>query len=70
MRAQACIKCKEYVLIHPGDPVNKKMLDEFKGKHRGHTVITVELEEIKGKYKKLESTEQQESNSSSISAHT
>ena len=70
MRAQACIKCKEYVLVHPGNPVNKQLLDDFKGKHRSHTMVTVELHEIKGVYKKYNPDESQDSKTSSASAQT
>ena len=70
MRAHACIKCKEYVLVHPSNPINKQLLDDFKGKHRGHTTVTVELHEIKGVYKKYNPDESQESKTSSASAQT
>jgi hypothetical protein len=69
MRAQACIKCREYLIIHPDNPVNKELLEDFKAKHRSHTLITVQYEEIKGQYEKYDPNESQES-SSSASAQT
>jgi len=50
MRARACIKCKEYVLIHPNNPLNQNEIDIFERKHHQHTLITVDLEEIKELY--------------------
>lgn len=50
IRARACIKCKKYVPIHPGNQENRILVNQFEGEHRGHTVVTLELEEIKGEY--------------------
>ena len=50
IRARACIKCREYVIIHPDDPKNQEMIHIFEGKHRGHTLITLDLDEVKGQY--------------------
>lgn len=61
MRALACIKCKEYVNIHTGNAVNNELLNDFKGKHRSHTVITVQIEEIKGEYSKYNPNESPDS---------
>ena len=50
MRARACIKCKEYVVIHPNNPLNQNKIDLFERKHHLHTLITVDLGEIKDQY--------------------
>ncbi|MFX1393810.1 MAG: hypothetical protein ACFFAH_09575 [Promethearchaeota archaeon] len=50
MRARACIKCREYVSIHPSDVKNQELIRVFEGKHRGHTLITLDLDEVKGSY--------------------
>ncbi|MHA1642757.1 MAG: hypothetical protein ACTSUX_01040 [Promethearchaeota archaeon] len=50
MRARACIKCKEYVVIHPDNPLNQNRINLFEQKHHQHTLITVDLDEIKDSY--------------------
>ena len=50
MRARACIKCKEYMIIHAENPLNRNKIDFFERKHHKHTLITVNLEEIKDQY--------------------
>ena len=50
MRARACIKCKEYMVIHANNPLNQKKIDNFERIHHQHTLITVDLEEIKDQY--------------------
>ena len=50
MRARACIKCKEYVIIHPNNPLNQNKIDAFERKHHLHTLITINLDEIKDQY--------------------
>ncbi|MFX1312615.1 MAG: hypothetical protein ACFFHD_08395 [Promethearchaeota archaeon] len=50
VRARACIKCKEYMIIHPDNPINLFDIKKFEKKHIGHTIITVDLSEIKGSY--------------------
>lgn len=50
MRARACIKCREYVIIHTGNPVNQLDIKKFEKKHLSHTIMTVDLSEIKGIY--------------------
>ncbi|TFG23289.1 MAG: hypothetical protein EU529_07775 [Promethearchaeota archaeon] len=64
MRARACIKCREYVIIHPNNPLNQETIKLFEGKHRTHTLITLDLEEVRGQYtnfQKKESSEEEES---------
>jgi len=50
MRARACIKCKEYMIIHANNPLNQNKIESFERKHHLHTLITVNLEEIKEQY--------------------
>ena len=50
MRARACIKCKEYMIIHAANPLNQNKIDFFERNHHKHTLITVNLEEIKDQY--------------------
>jgi len=50
MRARACIKCKEYMVIHASNPLNQNKINFFERKHHLHTLITVNLEEIKDQY--------------------
>jgi len=53
MRARACIKCKEYVIIHPNNPLNQNKIEDFERRHHLHTLITVDIEEIKDQYQIL-----------------
>ncbi|MFX0059426.1 MAG: hypothetical protein ACFE85_03505 [Candidatus Hodarchaeota archaeon] len=50
MRARACIKCKEYTVIHPSNPLNQLKISAFEKRHHLHTLITVNLDEIKDEY--------------------
>ncbi len=50
MRARACIKCREYVLIHPDNPQNINRVNLFEKTHSGHALITSNFEEIKGNF--------------------
>jgi len=50
MRARACIRCKEYVVIHPSNPLNQNKINQFEKRHHLHTLITVNLDEIKDIY--------------------
>ena len=50
MRARACIKCKEYMIIHANNPVNQNKIEYFERKHHLHTLITINLDEIKDQY--------------------
>ncbi|MFX0025641.1 MAG: hypothetical protein ACFE8M_04440 [Candidatus Hermodarchaeota archaeon] len=52
MRARACIKCKEYLVINPTNPINLNNVKLFEKEHRGHTLITVDLSEVKQIYEK------------------
>ncbi len=56
MRARACLKCKEYVIIHPDNPINLITVKEFEKKHSFHTIITVDLYEVKDHFTNVESS--------------
>ena len=53
IRARACIKCREYVRIYPNNPENQNLLRVFEVNHKGHTLITLDLNEIKDQYKNI-----------------
>ena len=61
MRARACIKCKEYVVIHPDNPINTNLVKQFENKHGYHTIITVDLYEVKNDFTNMESLENDKS---------
>ncbi|MFX1377086.1 MAG: hypothetical protein ACFFA0_14870 [Promethearchaeota archaeon] len=50
VRCRACIKCKTYLVIHPDNPINQVDIKNFERKHTGHTIVTVDLNEVKGAY--------------------
>jgi len=50
MRARACIKCREYIVIHPNNPLNQTEINMFEKNHHQHTLITVNLNEIREEY--------------------
>ncbi len=54
IRARACIKCREYVLIYPNNPENQNLIKVFEANHRGHTLITSDIDEVKDQYKNFE----------------
>ena len=58
MRARACIKCRQYVEVDPVDPVNQNLIKTFEGQHRGHTLITLDIDEVKSRYEKYTGDEE------------
>jgi len=50
VRCRACIKCKTYIVIHPNNPINQVEIKTFEKKHLGHTIVTVDFNEIRGSY--------------------
>ncbi|MHA2037592.1 MAG: hypothetical protein ACW98X_14240 [Promethearchaeota archaeon] len=50
LRCRACIKCKTYHVIHPDNPVNQVEIKNFERQHTNHTIMTVDLNEVKGVY--------------------
>ena len=61
MRARACIKCKEYMVIHANNPLNQNKIGFFERKHHLHTLITVNLEEIADQYQIIKNNGSKES---------
>ncbi|MGV9172807.1 MAG: hypothetical protein ACOC44_00120 [Promethearchaeia archaeon] len=54
MRARTCLKCKEFVVLHPSNPKSKENVNKFEKKHRGHNLVTLQLDEIdREKYTKF-----------------
>lgn len=47
-------------MIHPNNPINQETIKVFEGKHRTHTLITLDLEEVKGQYTNFESPKSSE----------
>lgn len=54
MRVRACTGCRKYIIIRPEDPKNSELVKDFEDLHRGHTLVSVELEEVKGSYENIE----------------
>ena len=50
LRCRACTKCKTYFIIHADSPINQADLKKFERKHTSHTIMTVDLNEVKGVY--------------------
>jgi len=57
VRCRACIKCRTYLVIHPSNPVNQVEIKRFEKQHLGHTIVTVDLNEIKGSYSSSKNNE-------------
>ena len=53
MRVRACNSCKEYIIIIPNDPINGDFIKDFEKKHSLHTLVTIDLNEVKGFYKNV-----------------
>ncbi len=51
---RACLKCQQYVMIHPDNYLSTKQLNQFDGEHSRHTVVTMDLNEVKGIYKNVQ----------------
>ncbi|MBA7500083.1 hypothetical protein ES704_02836 [subsurface metagenome] len=54
IRVRACVRCKKYIIINPNDPTNQNQIKSFERVHTSHTLITVELNEIKKFYEKTQ----------------
>ena len=50
LRCRACIKCKTYIVIHADNPINQVEIKTFERNHTNHTIMTVDLNEVKGIY--------------------
>ena len=57
VRARACIKCKQYMRINPSDPLNQIQLKLFEKWHLGHTLITIDVDEIRDTYRPFKKPE-------------
>ncbi len=55
IRARACIKCKEYVVVMPSSRLNEIVVKRFEKTHFEHNLVTCEIEEIQNKYKEVKS---------------
>ena len=51
--ARACIKCREYLIIEPNDPKNQELIKIFEGNHKGHNLVTLDLDEVKEQYTEI-----------------
>ena len=65
IRVRACTRCREYVLIHPDNPLNQNLIKTFEGIHRGHSVVTVDIDEVKVSYRNFEEPKSEESSKES-----
>ena len=54
MRAKACLKCQEYIIIHPDNPVSQQNVKKFEKVHMGHSVVIADYFEIKDLYKRFD----------------
>jgi len=46
LRARACIKCRQYIVIYPNNALNQKHVKKFEEYHRNHTLVTLDLSEV------------------------
>lgn len=58
IRARACLRCKQYVVIHPENPINQLSIKKFEKKHLYHSLMTVGLYEIKSAYSSFKRAEE------------
>lgn len=58
------MRCREYAIIHPDNPANQEVIKLFEGKHRGHTVVTLDFNEVKGTFKNFQQEKAEESSES------
>ena len=68
MRARACIRCKEYMVIHANNPLNQNKIENFERKHHQHTLITVNLDEIKDQYQIIKNNGSKDSTNTSTNS--
>lgn len=47
LRVRACTKCEEYIVIHPNNPISQIFVNTFEEFHKGHPLITIDLNEVK-----------------------
>ena len=51
IRVRACVKCQEYIIIYPNNPINQVHIRKFEKNHTGHTLVTLDITEVKNQYK-------------------
>jgi len=49
------------MVIHPENPINQFDIKKFERRHTNHTIITVDLNEIKGSYNLFKNDEEAKS---------
>jgi len=54
---RACLKCQQYVTIHPDNYLSTQRVNQFEADHSKHTVVTMDLNEVKGVYKNIENVD-------------
>lgn len=59
VRVKACTGCRKYIIIRPESVENRQQLKEFEDTHRGHTMVSVELSEVQGKYENVGKKEEE-----------
>ena len=50
-RVRACIKCREYIIIHPNNPANQVHVKKFNLIHTAHPLVTLDINEVKKQFK-------------------
>ena len=50
-RVRACVKCREYIIILPNNPANQVHVKNFNLIHTAHTLVTLDINEVKKQYK-------------------
>ena len=58
------MKCREFAIIHAENSKNLEVLKLFEGKHRGHTVVTLDYNEVKGSFKNFQEEKSEETSES------
>ncbi len=51
---RACLKCRQYVLIHPDNFISLQIVNKFEKDHARHTIVTMELSEVRDFYTNVE----------------
>jgi hypothetical protein len=62
------MRCREYVVVHPENPKNQEIIRLFEGKHRGHTVVTSDINEVKGSFTNFQGTKPEDETSEETSS--
>ena len=54
MRVRMCVKCKEYVPIHPDNVLSLNVVSDFEFRHSKHPVQTIDKREVPEGYNRNE----------------